>query len=263
MNVTLLNTLLTLSYPLILLLLSANLSANNIPSVAVVAAASNIQFALEEINQAFFQDTGRLVQISYGSSGHLTHQILQGAPFQLFLSANQTYIKHLSKQHKTQGKEQIYAIGRLALVVHQASGFTLDSHLNGIKQAIKQGQLQHFSIANPNHAPYGMAARDVIQTLGDESILSPYLVIGENVAQANQFIQSGAAQAGLVAYSLTQVQHSSVFTRSLLIPASMHRPLLQSMILLKTAGETARLFFHYLQQPQARTILVRYGYQIP
>jgi len=108
-----------------------------------------------------------------------------------------------------------------------------------------------------------MAARDVIQKLNDGSIILPYLVVGENVAQANQFVQSGAAQAGLISYSLTQRQHSSTSTRSLLIPESMHRPLLQSMVLLNTAGETAKLFFHYLQQSPAQKILARYGYQIP
>lgn len=229
----------------------------------VIAAASSVKFALQDIAQAFQQNTGKTVRISYSSSGNLTRQILQGGPFELFLSANAKYVEQLYQQQKTLDQGYVYALGRLALLTTSHSPLLLDKDLHGLKQALQKGQLKRFAIANPEHAPYGVAAREVLQQLDLWELTQPKLVLGENVAQATQFASSGAAQVGLISYSLALTPTLQNRTRSLLIPATLHQPLQQTMVLLNNAGDTAKLFFNYLQQDKARTILSRYGYTAP
>ena len=231
--------------------------------VPVIAAASSVKFALQDIAEAFYQDTGKNVRISYSSSGNLTRQIQQGGPFELFFSANGNYVKQLFQQHKTLDQGVIYAFGRLVLLTSKNSSLSLDQKLNGVRQAIHAGQIQHFAMANPIHAPYGVAAREVLQQLGLWELTEPHLVLGENVAQAAQFASSGAAQVGLISYSLALAPALQKSTRSILIPASLHQPLQQTMVLLNGAGDTAKLFFKFLQQDKARVILSRYGYSTP
>lgn len=229
----------------------------------VIAAASSVKFALQDIAQAFYQDTGKTLRISYSSSGNLTRQIQQGGPFELFLSANARYVEQLHQQHKTQGQSTVYALGRLALLTTQNSSLLLDEYLHGIRQVLEKGELKRFSIANPEHAPYGVAAREVLQQLNLWELAQPNLVLGENVAQAAQFASSGAAQVGLISYALALAPALQNRTRYLLIPTALHQPLQQTMVLLNNASDTAKLFFHYLQQDKARTILSRYGYTAP
>lgn len=245
---------------LLLLFCSSSLKAVDIP---IIAAASSIKFALQDISQAFHQDTGKTVRISYSSSGNLVRQIQQGAPFELFLSANANYIAQLYQQQKTLDQGVVYALGRLALLSSKNSPLLLDKRLHGLKQALQQGQLEHFAIANPEHAPYGVAARELLQQLGLWERVQPNLVLGENAAQATQFVSSGAAQVGLTSYSLALAPTLKNRTHRLLLPATLHQPLQQTMVLLNNAGDTAKLFFNYLQQDKARAILSRYGYTTP
>ena len=231
--------------------------------VPVIAAASSVKFALQEIAKAFHHDTGKKVHISYSSSGNLTRQILQGGPFELFLSANSMYVERLYRQGKAKDHGLVYALGRLVLLTNKNSSFPLDVKLTGVKQALQKQQLQHFSIANPVHAPYGIAAREILQQQGLWELIKPHLVLGENVAQAAQFASSGAAQVGLISYSLALAPVLQDTTRSILIPATLHQPLKQTMVLLKNAGKTAKLFYNYLQQEKASQILSRYGYSTP
>lgn len=236
------------------------LKAADIP---IIAAASSVKFALQDISQAFHQDTGKTVRISYSSSGNLTRQIFQGGPFELFLSANAKYVAQLYQQKKTRDQGSVFALGRLALLTTINSPLLLDEQLHGLKQALQKGQLKRFAIANPEHAPYGVAAREVLQRLDLWELAQPNLVLGENVAQATQFVSSGAAQVGLISYSLALTPALQNRTRYLLIPAILHQPLQQTIVLLNNAGDTAKLFFNYLQQDKARTILSRYGYTTP
>ncbi len=157
----------------------------------------------------------------------------------------------------------VYAFGRLVLLTSKNSSLALDQQLNGIKQAIETEQLHRFAIANPIHAPYGIAAREVLQQLGLWELTEPHLVLGENVAQAAQFASSGAAQVGLISYSLALAPALQNSIRSILIPASLHQPIQQSMVLLNNAAETSKLFFNFMQQDKARAILSRYGYTSP
>lgn len=248
------------SLVLLMLLFSSKLMAADVP---IIAAASSIKFALQEIAEAFYQDTDKRVRISYSSSGNLTRQIRQGAPYELFLSANADYTERLYLQQKTLDKGVIFALGRLAILTGNNSSLPLDEELVGIKKLAEAGQLHRFAIANPMHAPYGVAAREALLQLGLRETIKPHLAVGENVAQATQFVSLGVAQAGLVSYSLALAPALKNRTRSLLIPANLHQPLQQTMVLLNNAGETSKLFFIYLQQDKARTILSRYGYSVP
>ena len=236
------------------------LKAADIP---IIAAASSVKFALQDISQAFHQDTGKTVRISYSSSGNLTRQIFQGAPFELFLSANAKYVAQLYQQKKTRDQGSVFALGRLALLTTINSPLLLDEQLHELKQALQKGQLKRFAIANPDHAPYGVVAREVLQRLDLWKLAQPNLILGENVAQATQFASSGAAQVGLISYSLALAPALQNRTRYLLIPAILHQPLQQTVVLLNNAGDTAKLFFNYLQQDKARAILSRYGYTLP
>ena len=245
---------------LLLLFVSLQTSATE---TAVIAAASSIKFALQEIATAFQQETGRSVRISYSSSGNLTRQIIQGGPFELFLSANSDYVKKLFQQQKTLDQGRTFALGQVALLTPKNSAISIDTQLNGVRQAIENNQLNHFAIANSMHAPYGVASREILQHLGLWEKMQAYLVLGENVAQATQFTYSGAAQAGLVSYSLVLGPGLQKTTRSILIPNHWHQPLKQTAVLLKNASETAKLFYNFLLQEKARLILARYGYSRP
>ncbi len=229
----------------------------------IIAAASSVKFALQDIATAFKKDTGKSVRFSFASSGNLTRQIQQGAPFELFLSANSQYIDRLLEQKLAQDNKIIYALGQLVLLTTPHSALSLDGQLQDIGIAIKNGNLQRFAIANPEHAPYGVAAQEVLQHQKIWSKIQPYLVLGENVAQATQFAESGAAQAGLVSYSLALAPALKNKTHWVLIPQSYHQPIEQTMVLLNNAGHVARQFYQYLQQEKAGKILAHYGYTSP
>ncbi|RLA20794.1 MAG: molybdate ABC transporter substrate-binding protein, partial [Gammaproteobacteria bacterium] len=184
---------------LILSLFSTLLTASDTP---IIAAASSTRFALQDIAQSFHQDTGKTVRISYSSSGNLTRQIEQGGPFELFLSANAAYVSQLHERHKTLNQGIVFAFGRMVILTTNTSTLSLDEQLLGIKKAIQKGQIKHFAIANPEFAPFGVAAQEILRQLNLWTLVHPSIVQGDNVAQAAQFAISGAAQAGLVSYSL-------------------------------------------------------------
>ena len=231
--------------------------------VPPIAAASNIKFALDEIANQFTQDTGRKVNVSYGSSGNFVAQIRHGAPFQLFLSADEKYIHQLQKYDASLGEGTLYAVGRLAIAAPKYSPLELDPELEGLKSLLKAGKLQRFAIANPDHAPYGERAREVLQGLGLWDSLKSKLIYGENVSQAAQFTVSGSTQGGLIALSLAIAPQFQAMGHYSVIPEELHTPLTQRMILTKKAGDTAKAFYQYLQSDSARQIFSDFGFGLP
>jgi molybdate transport system substrate-binding protein len=223
-----------------------------------VAAASDLQFALAELARNYRRDTGHAVQLSLGSSGNFAQQIRQGLPADLFLSADEEFVFQLAHDGLTQGRGVVYALGRIAVLVPASSSITLDPALRGLREALPG--LRHFAIANPEHAPYGRAARQALERLGLWPLVQPRLVIGENIAQATQFVSQGAAQAGMTAASLALAPEVARSTRSLVLAAELHAPLRQRMVLLRSAGAPAADFYRFLQTPAARTVLQRYGF---
>jgi molybdate transport system substrate-binding protein len=236
------------------------LAAQNAP---VVAAASDLQFALEEIAAKFRTDTGRDVRLSFGSSGNFTRQLLQGAPFEMFLSADEGFVFQLADAGKTLDRGTLYAEGRIVLFAPRNSTLKVDAKLDDLRAALSDGRLQRFAIANPEHAPYGRAAEQVLKGQGVWDAIRPKLVLGENVSQTAQFASTGAAQGGIFAYSLALSPSVGGLGAYVLLPSEWHAPLLQRMVLMKSADETAQAFYHFVQQPAARAIFRKYGFLLP
>lgn len=236
------------------------LAQSDIPAIA---AASDLKFALEDIAMRFRAETRREVRLSFGSSGNYLRQIMEGAPFQMFLSADEGFVFRLHQAGKTEDRGVLYAVGRIVLFAPDGSALQVDAKAAGLKAALAANQIRRFAIANPEHAPYGRAAEQALRKLGLWDALQGRLVLGENVSQAAQFASSGSAQGGIFAYSLALSPSVSKLGRYVLLPEDLHQPLRQQMVLVKGAGETARLFYGYLQQPAARKILTQYGFVLP
>lgn len=228
-----------------------------------VAAAADLKFALTEIAARFKGETGTAVNLTFGSSGNFFRQIQQGAPFELFLSADENYVEQLAKEGKAYGEGILYGIGEIVLFVSSKSHLKADKALADLRQGLAEGRVKHFAIANPEHAPYGRAARQALEHQGLWGKVSPVVVLGENVAQAAQFVTSGAADGGIIAYSLALSPELRTAGTYVLLPPSWHEPIRQRMVLLKNAGPEARKFYDYLQQPTSRKILERYGFAVP
>ena len=171
-------------------------------ATAKVAAAATLRHALEEIAPEFKKATGHDLKVAFGSSGNFYSQIMQGAPFDVFLSADTEFPQKLVDAKKAQPPVRVYAEGRLVLLLPLQSRLKVDGRLKDLAAAMEDGRLTRLAIANPNVAPYGMRAKEALSHAGLWGQAQPRLVIGENVGQATQFATTGAAQAGLVALSL-------------------------------------------------------------
>ncbi len=228
-----------------------------------IAAASDLKFALDEVAGAFRSGTGRAVEIVYGSSGNFRRQIAQGAPFEMFLSADEAFVFALADEGRTLDRGALYAVGRIVLFAPPGSPLKVADGMAGLAAALAQGRISRFAIANPEHAPYGRAAEQALRRAGLWDALAPKLVLGENVTQAAQFAASGSTQGGIFALSLALAPQIGRLGEHALLPADSHNPLLQRMVLLRGAGETAQGFHAYMQKPAARAILKRYGFLLP
>ena len=251
-------TVILLSALLPLMLLGKQVMAA--ADVPAIAAASSIKFALDDVAKQFLQDTGARVRITYGSSGNFVAQIKHGAPFELFLSADERYTNQLTDAGQTQGKGSVYAVGKLALAAPKTSPLMLDKQLNGVQQLLKTQQLKRFAIANPDHAPYGERAKEVLENLDLWQEIQSQLIFGENVSQAAQFALSGSTQGGLVALSLASAERFKRRANYVVIPQSLYTPLKQRMVLTLKAGKTANDFYHYIQTDRAQQIFAEYGF---
>ncbi|MDX5434934.1 MAG: molybdate ABC transporter substrate-binding protein [Halomonas sp.] len=235
----------------------------------IVAAASSLQFAFPELLAAFGAETGHSVRVNYGASGNFRRQIQQGAPFEVFLSADEINVEALEEAGLLEEGSEVYAVGRLVWLQRAGRGDLPPENdpLAGVREALAayaQGEgRQRIALANPEHAPYGVAARQVIEQAGLWEATTPLRVFGENVSQAAQFALSDDARGGLVAESLVLAPPLAERGDFLLIPEAWHEPLVQRMALVKGAGETARAFYAWLQEDEAREILSRYGFRLP
>jgi molybdate transport system substrate-binding protein len=232
-----------------------------------VAAAANVKPAIEELAALFERGGGAPLRLVFGSSGNFVAQILQGAPFHLFVSADEDTVFRVADAGRTEGgtegRGRIYAFGRLALLAPKNSPLRVDPELRDLGAALRDGRVSKFAIASPEHAPYGMRAREALQHAGLWDLARPRLVIGENVSQAVQFALSGSAQGGLVAHSLTLVPAVAAAAHAALVPAQFHAPLAQRVVLLKGAPQAARAFHDFIVAPTAHAVWQRHGYTPP
>lgn len=248
---------------LLLALLAAQASGPTAPPRAGgplrIAAASDLRFALDEILVGFRAANPAVgVEAAYGSSGNFFAQIREGAPFDVFLSADSDYARRLAAEGLSEAPFP-YAVGRLALVVSKDSG--LDP--KGFGELLKSPTIRRIAIANPAHAPYGRAAEAALQTWRIRDLVATKLVLGDSVSQAAQFVDAGAAQAGIVALSLVRSGSSRLAFAE--IPEGAHPPLDQAGVVLKRtpAPDAARAFQAYLTGEAGRTVLSRYGFGLP
>lgn len=225
---------------------------------ALVGAASDLKFALTEVVAQLEKETAHRFTLNMGSSGNFAQQIRQGLPVELYLSADEDYVFQLADAGLTRDRGSLYAIGRIALYVPKGSPIVLDPELRGLRD--HWAAVTKFSIANPEHAPYGRAAFQALRNLGLWDMVQSKLVLGENISQATQFVSTGAAQAGITAFSLALAQDVAALGNHALLPASLHLPLRQRMVLTKKAGPSATALYEYLQTTQAKAILRKYGF---
>jgi molybdate transport system substrate-binding protein len=231
--------------------------------IPAVAAASDLQYALADVAGAFSRATGLSVKLALGSSGNFTRQIIQGAPFEVFFSADEDYVRELAERSLTLDRGVVYATGRLALYVPEGSPVKADPDMNDLAAAVADGRLRRLAIANPDHAPYGRAARAALVRKGIWDKLQGRLVFGENISQAAHFARSGSVEAGLIAQSLVISDPMARGGSAALLPREWHPPLRQRMVLLRGAGETARRFYAFVQTAPARAAFERYGFELP
>lgn len=242
------------------LCLSFPLSAADRPPIAV---AASLRIAMPSLVDAFEEATGRQVRVSYAASGVLTRQVRRGAPFELFLAANAAFPEKLVRAGLTEGDGAVYAHGRIGLFAPPDSRIDVTAGLEGLRKPLARGAIARFAIPNPDHAPYGIRARQALQRTGLWAAIEPVIVLGENAAQAAQFAASGSTAGGIVPASLGMASRFAQRGRFALIPADRHEPLEQRMVLLQGAGPTARALHDFLLTPRARGILRDHGFSVP
>jgi molybdate transport system substrate-binding protein len=227
-----------------------------------VAAAADLKFAMTGMAAEFEKQTGTSVLVTYGSSGNFFSQVENGAPFDLFFSADIDYPRKLEAAGLAEpGTLYEYAVGRLVIWTPG------DSKLDVAKlgwETLQDASVQKIAIANPDHAPYGRAAVAALEKAGIYEFVKAKLVYGENISQAAQFVQSGNAQAGIIALSLA-VSPAMKGGKQWEVPANMHPAIVQGAIVLKNAKdkEAARTFLNYAKSEKGRAMLAKYGFALP
>jgi molybdate transport system substrate-binding protein len=246
---------------ILLSILTLYASVSLAQTLPTVAAASDLKFALEEIAANYRADKGKDVRLVFGSSGVLWQQVKNGAPFGLLMSADEAYVDDLYKSGLTVDKGILYAIGRIVLLEKKGGLIKLSASREGLMKAIIEAK--KIAIANPEHAPYGRAAKEYLTNLGVWDLAQAKLVFGENISQATMFALTSSADFAISALSLAsspQIQGQSI---SELIPDSLHKPLNQKMALLRNKASSAKDFYLYLQEPKSMQVMARYGFSVP
>ena len=226
-----------------------------------VAAAADLQFAMQDIVAGFQEQTGKSVKVTYGSSGNFFQQLQNGAPFDMFFSANLDYPKKLEAAGLVEsGSYFQYAKGKIVVWVLNESKLKLDS---GLKVFLDPG-VKKIAIANPQHAPYGQAAVAALQKEDLYEKVKDKLVLGENISQTASFVVSGSADAAVVALSLALSPNMKTKGRYVEIPASEYQPIDQACVILNSSKnkETARQFEGYMKSKPAADILSAYGFDV-
>lgn len=229
-----------------------------------IAAAADLRFALDDLIAAYRADHPDVdIGATYGSSGNAYSQIENGAPFDLYFSADIDYPRRLEAAGlAAAGATRRYAVGRIVVWVRNDSPINVAAL--GLA-AVTEPSVAKVSIANPEHAPYGRAAVAALRSTDLYGQVQPRLVLGENVSQALQFVESGAAEVGIIAYSLAVAPTVASQGRFTLIPADAHPPIEQGVVVLHRATDPAAAtrFLDYVLGSASRPILERYGFVAP
>ncbi len=222
-----------------------------------VSAAADLNYVFPEIGKLWQQATGNQVTFNLGSTGQLAQQIERGAPVDLFAAANKKFVEDLEKKGLIlSDTKAFYGVGRITL--WQKEGSTLD--IKDIKDLTKP-EIKRVAIANPDHAPYGVAAREALQSVGIWEEIQPKLVLGENVKQTQQYAETGNVDVALVALSIS-VNQPGKWT---LVPNELHKPLEQMLAVPKSAPhpEEAKRFAAFINGGTSRPLMRKYGFVLP
>jgi molybdate transport system substrate-binding protein len=227
-----------------------------------VAAASDLTFVFPEVGAKFQKETGNSVKFSFGSSGNFLSQIQNGAPFDMFFSADIGYPKKLEAAGLVEpGTLYEYAVGKLVLWVPSASVLDLKRGL----AVLTDPSVHKIAIANPEHAPYGRAAVAAMKHEGVYDRVSSKLVMGENISQTAQFVQSGNADIGILALSLAVAPNLKEKGRYELVPATDYPPIEQAAVVIMSSKkkETAKQFLTFIKTPAIVSLMSDYGFTVP
>ncbi len=227
------------------------------PPTLTVYAAADLAFAFGELVPRFERASGAKVTLVLGSSGNLARQIEHGAPADVFFAANVGFVDDLvAKGAAVAETRTVYARGRIVLAIAKAAGLVLRE----LKDLLRP-EVHRIAIANPAHAPYGQAAREALEAAGLWEAVRPKLVYGENIRQALQFVQTGAAEAGIVALSVASVPEVEFVP----IDERLHRPIDQAAAVTARSAQPdlARAFLRFVTGPEGREVLQRYGFALP
>lgn len=227
-----------------------------------ITAASDLQYAMKDIISAYVRkNPDDRVSAVYGSSGKAFSQIENGAPFDMFFSADISYPEKLKASGSAISNPKPYAIGRMTVWV------TKSGRLNAGKgiRLLTDPKVKKIAMANPEHAPYGRIAKEVMEHYKVYNKVKHKLVLGENIQQTAQFVKTGAADVGMIAYSLALAPVIAQEGNYALVPAGTHKPIVQGYVLLKPASgnQTAGKFERFMGSREARTIFKRYGFTLP
>jgi molybdate transport system substrate-binding protein len=227
-----------------------------------IAAAADLTYCIEELDRIYLQShPGTELKVSTGSSGNFSAQIQSGAPFDVFLSADIQYPKKLDG-FVDESSLTVYAIGQIVLWTTKPESVNLD---RGLEVLLDRSAVKKIAIANPEHAPYGRAAKAVLEKKGLWSVVQDRIVQGENISQTAQYVQTGNADAGFVALSLVLAPNLKSLGRYIEIDPNLYPKLEQAMVL-TTAGskrEVVRDYFQFLQSTAARKIFDHFGFTLP
>lgn len=224
-----------------------------------IATAANMQFAITELTEAFAKKTGIACQTVVSSSGKLMAQIQAGAPFDVFVSADMKYPTALFETGWTTAAPEVYAYGKLIL-------WTTSPKITPTLSVLSTDSIQHIAIANPKIAPYGEAALAVLTANGLRQKIAHKLVMGESIAQTNQFVLSNAAEIGFTAQSVIFSPNLDSQGKWLALPDNLYTPIAQGVVRLKssdTRQTAAKQFYDFLFSNEGKSILAKFGYGIP
>ena len=229
--------------------------------VSTIAVAANMKDAFLAIQKEFKADNKADFRVVYGSSGNITAQILNGAPFSLFISADESYPLELVKRKMTADEGKVYAIGKVALLSKKSNGIVLGNNKSELTKAIKQAKKN--AIAKPELAPYGKAAVDYLKAEGLWDLAKDKLVYGDNISMATMYVASGSADLGFTALSLALAPGVAKETEYLVLNPALYEPIRQRMVLMKNPTPDAVALYRFMQSVKAQAILRSFGYQIP
>ena len=225
-----------------------------------VAVASNLTHTITEISEAFYREEGSRVNLTFGSSGNFARQIVQGAPYQVFISAGKKYVDFIRSRGRRVAASRVLVFGHLNLYVPETSKLEKPASLADALKVLQYGEYRRMSIANPEHAPYGQAAREALTNAGIWVVNHKKLLLGENAAQAMQFCLSGNVDLCIIPNSFLAPEQFAGNGHGFPLPQNWYPPITQYAVLLDDNDEQGARYFDYLSSASSADVFRKYGY---